>query len=40
MNSRNKSKKGRTSKSLLLKDIKPNIKGGRPDDKERGRSEE
>lgn len=40
MNSRNKSKKGRTSKSLLLKDIKPKIKGGRPDDKERGRSEE
>lgn len=39
MNSRNKSKKDRRSKSLLLKDIKPKIKGGRPDDKERGRSD-
>lgn len=40
MNSRNKSNKGRMSKSLLLKDINPKIKGGRPDDKERGGTEE
>lgn len=37
MNSRNKSKIGKNSKSLFLKDIKPKIKSGRPDNKDMGK---